>query len=206
MKFRSQIHKIITEICNKHNIKIESFSDDWNFRLTKNNISYYISGYQFPLDNAPIRLIVDDKAAVSSILKEKKIKCFEHIFFMTKNFNIDIGEKMLKKYKKIVLKPNNGTGGRNVFLITTKNELENAINKLAIYNCICVSPYVEYENEFRAILLKNKVQLIYKKERPFIIGDGINTINYFANKINIIPDEAIDLNTIPAKGKKILLN
>jgi hypothetical protein len=41
---------------------------------------------------------------------------------------------------------------------------------------IAVSPYVEYETEYRCILLNNKIELVYSKQRPFVVGDGKSTV------------------------------
>ena len=101
------------------------------------------------------------------------------------------------KNKKIVCKINNGTGGKDVYYIENKKALELAVHKIFSKDqYIALSPFYDIKNEYRAIILNNKVKLLYKKERRFIIGDGTSTLlKLIANKFTDL--KKIDLTDIP---------
>ena len=79
---------------------------------------------------------------------------------------------------------------------------------------MAVSPYYEIENEYRAIVLDGELKLVYSKQRPYVIGDGIHTISglifdYLSenncNCVNVkVSDE--DMTRILDKGEYFELN
>ncbi len=74
-------------------------------------------------------------------------------------------------------KVKDSTGGIGVFYISTPRELE-----IAAMSCftkerdICLSPYYEIMQEYRAVVLDGKVQVCFSKERPALVGDGQSSI------------------------------
>ena len=75
--------------------------------------------------------------------------------------------------------------GKNVFKITSENELEEKYNKMITTNfSISASPYYKINTEYRAIIVNDKVKLIYGKVRPIVTGNGKNTIKELLIKFN----------------------
>lgn len=209
MKYRSNINKILVEICKEKKIKLYSYSDKWNFKLEKNDKKYYISGYQFPIDTASTRLFVDDKAAISELLNENKINCFMHFFIsnIDNNKKLKLIEDMLKNNDKIVIKQNDGSGGRNIFLIDNMEQANNSINLLInSQKMISISKFYEYEFEYRVIILNGEVLLIYMKERPYIIGNGKDNIEKILENNNINSTINLDKTYIPKLNEKIYIS
>lgn len=196
--------KIIKIICEEENIEYKLLSKNWIIELSKNNCKKYICGYKFPLNDHAMGEILDDKYATYEILKSNGIPVVEHNILYSINNTNEYAKKcnqieVVKNYfenhnKKIVLKPNNGTCGKNVFMINEEIELTKYINQLLLNNfSICYSPYYEIVNEFRVIVLNNKIKLLYKKIKPQVKGDGVKSIRellydfnfrYFKNKLD----------------------
>lgn len=214
---------IIREVCEEENIKLESFSYDWIFHLSKDGMNNYIFGYQFGLNAASTHSICCDKSAASEIMSALKIPNVEHWFFMSPTNQKYISEsgnwilliQKLEEYGKIVCKTNTGSGGNLVFCVCNQYELENAVYKIFQKSrSMAVSPYYEIENEYRAIVLDGEIKIIYSKQRKYIIGDGVHTINSLILKNLLENDSSFvnakildeDLTRILEKGERFELN
>lgn len=177
---------IIEKIARKNKITIEKFSYDWVIRLSKNGKRKHIFGYKFEINSATASMMTDDKTATSDLLKADKIPAVEHKLFLNPFLQNYIGKngnwKQITKYAennnfKIVCKPVVGTGGNNIHLSNSQNELENIIHKLfRKHRAVCLSPFYKVKYEYRVITLNQKSELIYRKEIPKITGDGQKTI------------------------------
>ncbi|MDR3329828.1 MAG: ATP-grasp domain-containing protein [Mycoplasmataceae bacterium] len=163
--------KILNELGSILSFKIMTHSDGWIIELQKNNKSYLIYGYNFPNNNAAASRLCDDKSGVYEVLTKHQCPAIPHFFFMNpKNPNsiekniTTRANKLLQQYRKIVVKPNNGTGGDCVFLVETPTQLKDAINKIFNrFDYLTISPYQNIKNEYRVIMLNNKPMLIYEK-------------------------------------------
>lgn len=163
-------NSLIREICLENDIKCVSLSSDWIVVLEKNNIKKTIAGYKFDNNNHAFGEILDDKFATYELLKLYDIPVCEHNIFYSKNNensyvqsrnSWDYINSLFNKYNHdIVIKINNGTCGVNVNRITN------------------------IENEYRVVVLNNKIELIYKKELPIVYGNNKNTIKELLEKFN----------------------
>jgi glutathione synthase/RimK-type ligase-like ATP-grasp enzyme len=76
-----------------------------------------------------------------------------------------------------VVKPNEGTGGVDVFRVSTNAELEAAVTAVfSHHSALAISPYYEIEKEYRVILLNGTALLVYSKDIPMLTGDGQSTV------------------------------
>jgi glutathione synthase/RimK-type ligase-like ATP-grasp enzyme len=74
--------------------------------------------------------------------------------------------RLLKTYKKLVFKPNNGTGGDYLFLVNNEKQLTNATHKIFNrFDALTISPYVTIQNEYRLMVFKKTILLVYEKIR-----------------------------------------
>lgn len=161
---------MIKEICEEEEIDIKSFSDDWTHVLTKDNIQRRINGYAFELNNAASSNICDDKTVTSEILIDSNIPCILHEFFFNYNENLKSPRediiKCFEKYGKVVIKPNKGHSGKDVFLVQNADDLNEKIDYLfQKYQDIVISPYYDIETEYRIIILDNEAKIVYGKNR-----------------------------------------
>ena len=218
-----QIVKIMEEICEENHIPFKIYSHGWIMQLEINREFIYIFGYQFQNNNSAAQLICEDKAALSEIMESRNIRAVKHHFFVSPNTRhyieaADCWTEMiglLDKYGIIVCKKNDGSGGNGVFKVETRLELEIAVENLFRNNRnLVISPYYEIEAEYRVIVLNNKTELIYSKERMFVEGNGVDTLKElatekYANRDNMFSGsfiENLDHDLVLEAGRKYNLN
>jgi biotin carboxylase len=124
-----------------------------------------IYGYNFPNNNASITKIFDDKSGFSEILIKNKIKCFSHTYFMKGYYELSSVKTLFSSLNEdVVIKPNVGSGGNNVYHCTSFSDLEEKINLITSSHLgFCISPFYSYTTEYRAIILNKKIKIVYQK-------------------------------------------
>ena len=132
--------QLIKEICKEEEIKFQLLSKDWVIMLEKQDKTKFISGYKFDLNPHGFGYILDDKYATYEVLSTKNIPIVtHHILFSPQNVEdyatssnqIEKVYELFEKYNQnIVVKPNEGTCGKNVYHITTKEDIEPCLKKL----------------------------------------------------------------------------
>ncbi len=186
MSTNAKFNKIIKEICLDKGINYSLLSRDWITMLEYKGKTGFISGFQFSLNDHALGNIMDDKYALYEVLRKKNISVAEHhILFKNTNIN-DYAEgynntikvkDFFHKHKPIVIKANTGSCGINVFKVNKEEEIEPIVNQLFEHNhSISYCPYYDIKNEYRMIVIDGEVELIYKKVKPVVIGNGKDTI------------------------------
>ncbi len=214
-----QMTKIVKEICLERQIQCHALSYDWVFQLdAPNGNRMFLYGYRFPQNNAAIEQVCDDKCALSDVLEVNNIPHVEHVFFMSPSQIHYIGEEgswakllaLLQTHKALVCKVNNGSGGHSVYKVTNVSELEEAVfNIFKTSRSMSVSPYTEIKNEYRTIILNGEVMVIYQKVRPFVVGNGKDTISMLIHQAglkDIEIDKTVDVTTVLKRGEKAVLS
>ncbi len=207
--------ELIKNICEEEKINYKLISDDWCFVIEKEGITKYIIGRSFSLNDQAISHIIDDKYALYELCKLYNLPIIEyHILFnpeTKEGFNtLNLAHEYFEKFNKnVVIKPNIGSEGDNVYHITKIEELDYYLHQLFLDKyAVCICPYYEIKNEYRLVVLDGVVKLVFKKERLFVIGDGhkskkellmLKNPNYFQN---IILDSSYE--EILPKGEKFI--
>ena len=179
--------KMISEMCQELNIKYTIFSKDWITKLEKNGKIRYLSGNKFDLNGHGVGLVMDDKYAFYEVLNNIGVKaCVHQIIYRENNkyeyakgchTKEDLLDFFNKFNKDVVVKPNLGALGIDVYHIQDEKELMNKSKELLEENfSFSICPYYEIKYEYRLIVLDNKIKLIYKKIHPVVTGDGKSTI------------------------------
>lgn len=205
--------KIIKEICAEDDLVLRQYEGDWVNKITSGDKSAIIYGYKFPLNDAAVCRLCDDKAALAEVLTSEGVECVTHKYFdlsSPKAFVVEAERnaicQMYRQYGAVVLKPNNGTGGHNVLLCQSINELNAAIDKvLGSTKYLAVSPKVDIVAEYRTIIEDCKPKLIYSKIRPFVIGDGKHSIEELMVNMHITADDimpGLNMQAVPQAGDK----
>ncbi len=180
-----QFVRIMKEICAEEEIALEMFSYDWIMRLEKDGFFHYIFGYQFELNDCVVHSICCDKSAASEVMDALGIPHVAHYFFMSpenqgyvkEDGNWKAISDLLKKHGRLVCKANDGSGGKQVYSVANQFELENAVFDIFQKSrSMAVAPYYEIRQEYRAIVLDGRIKLLYAKQRPFVIGDGVHKL------------------------------
>lgn len=206
-----EFQELIKEICQEQNITCQALSQDFILKLEKNKQQKYIYAYKFPLNDQGIGLIMDDKYAFYSVLKDLNIKSVE-IIPIFPGYDRDTLISYLKRYQRVILKPNNGTCGHDVFVINSTRDLFLKLDYLLNKNApVCLSPYYDIKNEYRLIVLNGQIKVMYGKKRPIIIGDDVSTIktllkkfnSYYYSKESNLEKLNFDLNKVLKKGEEL---
>lgn len=182
---------LVKEICEEENIDYKLISENWVMALTKNNITKCISGYRFPLNDHALGSVIDDKYAFYDLCKLLKLPIIEHHILFNPSSKLGKNtRKLLNEYfdiynKDVVVKPNMGTEGTDVFHITNREELIKVTNNLFLNNfSISICPFYKIDNEYRVVVLNNQTELIFEKHKPVVIGDGIKQVKELLMDLN----------------------
>lgn len=143
-------------------------------------------GYDVGLNSAMAHRIANDKSATAEVLALSGVACIPHTVFLNPRLNALIGaggswEAMLalldQNPRGVVVKPNEGTSGRDVALATSRAALELAADRIfSSHPGLAISPYVEIEDEVRVVLIDDMAAVVYRKERPAVTGDGTRAL------------------------------
>ncbi len=208
------LEKIYKEICHEENIIIDYFCDSYCIKLSKGNKFTFIYDNVFENNPSSLYKILKDKSAVYEMLSKQNIPCIEHFYLYSKTGIDKEIENTLQNYlmvhKRLVIKHNEGMSGNYVFYVDDSNAL---ISKSKIlfkkFNSVCISPFYDFRHEYRVIVLNQDIKIIFDKKRPYIIGDGKNTIKYLATLKygnQITPDKTINPQKIAKLNEHITLN
>ncbi len=214
--------KILDEIFEEKGIEQKMLSYGWIRELRKNNKTHYIMSYQFDLNNSVAFNIACDKFATYEILKSNNVPTIEHkmIFNPTTRSHyyeqkfINEAKGLLKtNNNKIVIKANNSCQGKDVYYCSTEKEIVSIVEKLFFENndTLSACPFLNIDFEYRVVYLCGEILYIYKKKKPFVVGDGFKNLNELIERkkqdypsITIIND--LDLEYIPKKGEEVTVS
>jgi len=172
----------VKKYCARHGIAIELRSEGWLIVMHRGPRRHFAFGYDIGLNSAIAHRIANDKAATAEVLEISGIACIPHALFLNPRLNEFVAargswEAMLRLLERhpsgIVVKPNEGTTGKSVYMVSTKPALELAVNRVFASNAsVSISPYVNIEREVRVVLLDHLPVVVYDKDRPSVTGDG----------------------------------
>ena len=202
-------NKMIKTIGEELGIKVTLLSDGWTKVLEKDNITHYITGYQFDNNYHGIGNIMDDKGLFYDILKYKNIPVIEQYVIYKDYDKNKIINYFNKHNKEIIVKANISNAGKEVFKINDEKELFIIIDKLFLSQfTISLCPYYNIKNEYRVIILNNKIRNIFGKTKPIVIGDGKKNMKELAMEYSdYYKNHLIDNpNYIPKPNEKVELS
>lgn len=214
--------KIIDELCSEKDIKQKYLSYGWIRQLKKNNKTHYIMNYQFDLNSSISFNIANDKFATFEVLKSNNVPVIEHkmIFnpqtrshYYTKKF-IEEAKVLLKENNnKIVIKANNSCQGKDVYYCSTEDDIEKIVKKLfnEKNDTLSACPFLNIDFEYRVVYLCGEILFVYKKRKPYVIGDGKKNLDELIKEkkkkypnITLIRD--LDLNYIPRENEEVIIS
>ncbi|MCL2203611.1 MAG: ATP-grasp domain-containing protein [Defluviitaleaceae bacterium] len=167
---------LVSEICAEQDITCLSLSKGYILRMTKNGQTRHIYGNYWDLNSAAADRLACDKCGCYSLLSASGIPAIEHTLVFNpveraawaeENGTLLYALEYLEKNNnKIVVKPNQGTQGRDVFFCDTPLSVEAALHTIFTKNPDAVlSPYVEIATEYRVFYLAGKAYFMYGKAR-----------------------------------------
>ena len=170
-------HKILHELATENGYKVTRIIDGV-YELKKGNKKRYIKGKNFGLNTALSAAFSKNKAQTFEILRRNNIKAVPHyeiyqpacyaIFGDQEKRNRKRINAVIKKEKlPLVLKPAEGSKSRDVSLVYTKRQINKKIKELFIHeNELVLCPFRDIKHEYRVVVLRNKVELIFDKIKP----------------------------------------
>ena len=165
----------IQEICTEANIEYTTLSKDYIARLTKNNITRHVLWSNWDTNNAAADRIACDKTACYEVLNLCNVPAIPHVQLLhplkRQGWTGENGTwtQALNYFRannqKIVLKPNNGTNGRHVYLCDSIETLEAAAHAIfEEYPDAAISPFYDIKTEYRVFYVKGNCPLAYGKK------------------------------------------
>lgn len=151
--------------------------------LDKNNniIKKYSTLY---FNSNASHIVAKNKPLTNDILMRNNIPTPKHII-ITKDNKESFNDA--SQYFPCVLKPVDGMQGKDVYThIDSQSEFNTILSKLiTTYDKIMLENLVEGSN-YRIFVFNNKVMDIIEREKPYITGDGQNTVQELINNKNEI--------------------
>ena len=185
MRTDTDFYKLIKKICDEKGISMRNTSFDYVTTLEKDGKVRRIIGDNngsLELNSAASYKIASDKFACYSVLAQNEIPSMKYDVIFNpstrKNYiSEDINKAMIlfDMYGgKAVLKANVSSEGKDVFLITSKEELKNRIIEEFANNkdSLSICPFYDIKYEYRAIFLDGEILFCYKKEKPYVMENG----------------------------------
>lgn len=176
--------EILLAACEELNIPYEILHHSQNLiRIKHRGENYYFVNYMMPFNSASIAKVFKDKEYTYQILngkintprtlgfvsphcqeKYKKYLTFPNIesILLEVNKNFDL---------PMILKRNRGAGGNNVFLCETREQIKEALEIIfnidsKDYDYVALAQeYIEIAREYRAVFCKEKLVLLYEKDK-----------------------------------------
>lgn len=173
----NQMQRMVKEICTSKGIECTLVSKNWIMILKKKDKVRYIAGYKFDVNGHGVGQVCDDKYAFYDVLQHFHLPVAEHYIIFPKYKEEEILAYAKKYDYQVIVKSNTGTCGNDMYRVTNVYDLMEKIKLLlSKHSSISLSPYYAIRNEYRSIILDNRVELFYQKKRPIVIGDGKRTI------------------------------
>jgi len=206
--------KIIDEICMEKNIEVAKLSFGWIRELKKDGEVRHIVRNTFDLNAAGCMYILNDKYATYEVLKQNNIDTLKHVMLFNPSTRKDVAgnlelqvEQALKEFNgKVVIKANNSSEGKDVFLLNNKEDIILKAKELFQkgFDGVSICPFKDIETEYRVIYLDGNIEYIYKKEKPYVIGDGKRNVEELARNIGYEAEYKADY--IPDKNEKFIIS
>ncbi|WP_445245454.1 ATP-grasp domain-containing protein [Microcoleus sp. OTE_8_concoct_300] len=176
--------ELLLAACEELNIPYEILHDSQNLiRIKHRGENYYFVNYLMPFNSASIAKIFKDKEYTYQILKGK-INTPRTLGFVSphcqekykKYLSFPDIESILLEVNKnfalpMILKRNRGAGGNNVFLCESREQIQEALEIIFNINSknydyvALAQEYIEIAHEYRAVFCKEKLVLLYEKDK-----------------------------------------
>lgn len=169
----SVYYKILREICAEEGIILSTLSAGWLHKLQKAETIRYIVGHKFGLNPQSSSLIADDKFATFEALRDANLPIIEHQLlyafgnhatYAENRNSLNYVKDYLATHHRIVLKPNNGTLGRDVFYIDHPDEIPPAVQQIfSRTESASMCPFYEIAQSHRFVILDQEVRLTFTR-------------------------------------------
>ena len=206
---------LIREICKEKGIEKIDISYDWISILKKGDKHKKLVDGNFYLNSRISVELAKDKYSTYELLQYYHIPMIEHQILFNEKMIPDVEKindhyNILRNQQKQVIKANNSSQGKDVYVCEQEDKKIELVEELfeREIEAVVVCPYFEIEYEYRAIFLDGEIIYIYKKQKPFVIGDGKSNLKILIEKqlkYLVEPMEDLDFERIPNPDEKVIV-
>lgn len=171
-------HAALAEGCAELGVELTWRANEWLAELSKPGVAtkHFIMGYKFDLNAAAASLLADDKCATFEVLSAAGVPAAEHQIFYAagnpeayaagRNSLTYLEEYFERHQQNVVLKPNCGMQGSNVYHVTERAELAKAAEQVLTQGYAgAIGPFYPLQCEYRVVMLDGVARLIFQKAR-----------------------------------------
>jgi len=189
-------------------------SEATTLKFTNGKVHRLVYGFSFGINGSGETRVCIDKSATASILEKEKIPHVPHSK-ISRGKTKEISWPRIKAFAaeqkqpfNIVAKPLYGKAGIGVTHARGEKELETMTDGLfRKMKEISLSPFYSIEDEYRVIVLNHGIEYVMRKEKRYVVGDGISTVGHLISlsrhKSHTLSD--VVLNQIPALNQKVYI-
>jgi len=170
--------------------------------ITKNDNRVFFYKSMTPLVRSSARIVSHNKIWANQFLSETKVI---NVPEQTIVKNIEALKVIYSQWKKIVVKPFNGMGGNGITVLPKESELAQSFTFAQnISKTVIVERYIPGDN-YRFLVLGNKVLSVIHRKPPMIIADGITTLaNQIEDRNLVLSQKKIPRITLSSETLRVL--
>ena len=199
----------------KLNLTKNNYIFDENKNITKcdiNGQNCITKNFKYHFNTPESVRLVKNKVETSQLLLNNQLPAPKYnVVNINNNFNRIVQSNLSKNINyPIIIKPINGTFGIDVYTnIENNEEFNKIINELKNkkkYDYMMVEEYIQ-GHVYRVFIFNNKVIDVVQRERPFVIGNGNESLSNLINQRNqklvqdkLFPTKNISSNLIKKQG------
>lgn len=164
--------RVVEDYAKRTDVIFHAYSDEWVLRLTRDNVTRWIVGYKFDLNQSAAGELAQDKVATYTSLVAAGIPAVPHYLVRSlpqELIHIKELHDILDGFP-VVAKPLEGTGGREVVHLDTIDQALDMIRGSG-EPAWAVSPHYDLQAEYRLIMLDGNSLLTYEKTQPAWRGE-----------------------------------
>ena len=214
MRKDTDFYKLIEKICKEKGIQMRDASFGYITELKKGDKVRHMVGESLELNSASSYKIASDKFACYSVLVQNDIPSIKYNIIFNPETRGDYENDDMRKAMilfdqyggNVILKANSSSEGKDVFYIKDKENLKKMIIQefMNYKDSVSICPFYDIGYEYRAIYLDGEIEFCYKKEKPFVLGDGKKTVRELINDFKIVDFyEDLDFYYVPKENEKV---
>ena len=162
------------------------YDDQKNITYCPNNNECMTKNYKYHFNTIESIKLVKNKVETSSLLQQYNIPVPNFLVInVQQDYSIILDKiKQNNIHIPFIIKPINGTFGIDVQKIESLNNFYNTIqNFKKKYQNMMIENYFE-GSVYRIFVFQNKIIDVIKRDKPYIIGNGYDTVEFLINKRN----------------------
>lgn len=175
-----------------NNLKKYNYQFDTNKNIKyceKNNTNCKVNNYTYHFNSLKSIKLVKNKVETSYLLHKNNISVpkYNVVNINDSLKNIIISNKNKNIQFPIIIKPINGTFGIDVYTniqnVKEFNNILSLLKKKNKYDYMMVEEFIE-GSVYRIFVFNNKIIDVVNREKPYIVGNGYDSVNFLINKRN----------------------